>query len=59
MKAIAELQLLGVFLTKEKIDREKVVIKVYQEWQSAKNPKRKKKREQKRMQKDIPVFHED
>ena len=59
MKAVAELQLLGVSLTKEQIDREKAAVKAYQELQMAKKAKRKKHREQKRMQKDIPVFHED
>ncbi len=56
MKAVAELQLLGVSLTKEQIDREKAAVKAYQELQRA---KRKKIREQKRIQKDNPVFHED
>ena len=59
MKAVAELQLLGIFLTKEQIDREKAAVKAYQELQKAKKAKRKKKREQKRMQKDVPIFHED
>ena len=59
MKAVAELQLLGISLTKEQIDREKAAVKAYQELQKAKKAKRKKKREQKRMQKDIPIFHED
>lgn len=59
MKAVAELQMLGVSLTKEQIDREKAAVKAYQEMQRAKKAKRKKNREQKRMQKDIPVFHED
>lgn len=59
MKAVAELQLLGVSLAKEQIDREKAVVKAYQELQRAKNAKRKKIREQKRIQKDNPVFHED
>ncbi len=59
MKAVAELQLLGVSLPKEQIDREKAAVKAYQELQRAKKAKRKKNREQKRMQKDIPVFHED
>lgn len=56
MKAVVELQLLGVSLTKEQIDREKAAVKAYQELQRA---KRKKIREQKRIQKDNPVFHED
>ncbi len=59
MKAVAELQLLGVSLTKEQIDREKAAVKAYQELQRAKKAKKKRNREQKRMQKDIPVFHED
>lgn len=59
MKAVAELQLLGVSLMKEQIDREKASVKAYQELQMAKKAKRKKNREQKRMQKDIPIFHED
>lgn len=59
MKAVAELQLLGVSLTKEQIDREKAAVKAYQELQMAKKAKRKKNREQKRMKKDIPIFHED
>lgn len=58
MKAVAELQMLGVSLTKEQIDREKAAVKAYQDIQRAKKTKRKKLREQKRMQKDIPVFHE-
>lgn len=58
MKAVAELQMLGVSLTKEQIDREKAAVKAYQDIQRAKKAKRKKLREQKRMQKDIPVFHE-
>ena len=59
MKAVAELQLLGVSLTQEQIDREKAVVKAYQDIQRAKKAKRKKIREQKRIQKDNPVFHED
>ena len=59
MKAVAELQMLGVSLTKEQIDREKAAVKAYQDIQKAKKAKRKKLREQKRMQKDIPLFHED
>lgn len=59
MKAVAELQLLGVSLMKEQIDREKAAVKAYQELQRAKKAKRKKIREQKRIQKDNPVFHED
>ena len=56
IKAVAELQLLGISLTQEQIDREKAAVKAYQELQRA---KRKKIREQKRIQKDNPVFHED
>lgn len=59
MKAVAELQLLGVSLTKEQIDREKAAVKAYQDIQRAKKAKSKKNHEQKRMQKDIPGFHED
>ncbi len=59
MKAVAELQLLGVSLTKEQIDREKAAVKAYQDIQRDKKAKRKRLREQKRMRKDIPVFHED
>ena len=59
MKAVAELQLLGVSLTKEQIDREKAAVKAYQELQRAKKAKRKKIREQERIQKDNPAFHED
>lgn len=59
MKAVAELQMLGVSLTKEQIDREKAAVKAYQELQRAKKAKRRKIREQKRIQKDNPVFHED
>lgn len=59
MKAVAELQLLGVSLTKEQIDREKAAVKAYQEMQRAKKAKRKKIHEQKKIQKDNPVFHED
>ncbi len=46
-------------MTKEQIDREKAAVKAYQELQRAKKAKKKRNREQKRMQKDIPVFHED
>ena len=59
MKAVAELQLLGVSLTNEQIDREKEAVKAYQELQRVKKAKRKMIREQKRMKKDNPVFHED
>lgn len=59
MKAVAELQMLGVSLTEEQIEREKAAIRTYQNIQRAKKAKRKKSREQKRIQKDNPVFHED
>ena len=59
MKAVEELQLLGVSLTKEQIDREKAAVKAYQEIQRAKKAKRKKIREQKKMEKDNPLFFED
>jgi len=59
MKAVAELQTLGISLTKEQIDREKAAVKAYQDIQRDKKAKRKRLREQKRMRKDIPVFHED
>ncbi|EOS47835.1 hypothetical protein V1226_06645 [Lachnospiraceae bacterium JLR.KK009] len=59
MKAVAELQLLGVSLTNEQIDREKEAVKAYQELQRVKKAKRKRIREQKRMKKDNPVFHEE
>ena len=39
MKAVEELQLLGVSLTKEQIDREKAAVKAYQEIQRAKKAK--------------------
>ena len=59
MKAVEELQLLGVSLTKEQIDREKAAVKADQEIQRAKKAKRKKIREQKKMEKDNPLFFED
>ena len=59
MKAVAELQLFGVSLTNEQIDREKEAVKAYQELQRVKKAKRKRIREQKRMKKDNPVFHEE
>ena len=59
MKAVAELQMLGVSLTEEQIEREKAAVRAYQNIQRAKKAKRKKSREQKRIQKDNPVFHED
>ena len=59
MKAVAELQLLGVSLTNEQIDREKEAVIAYQELQRVKKAKRKRIREQKRMKKDNPVFHEE
>ena len=39
MKAVAELQLLGVSLTQEQIDREKAAVKAYQDIQRAKKAK--------------------
>ena len=59
MKAVAELQMLGISLTKEQLEREKAAVRAYQNIQRAKKAKRKKSREQKRIQKDNPVFHED
>ena len=59
MKAVAELQMLGISLTKEQIEREQAAVRAYQDIQRAKKAKRKRIREQKRMQKDIPIFHED
>lgn len=58
MKAVEELQLLGVSLTKEQIDREKAAVKAYQEIQRAKKAKKKRIREQKRMEKDTLPFFE-
>ena len=58
MKAVEELQLLGVSLTKEQIDREKAAVKAYQEIQRAKKAKRKRIRQQKKMEKDNPLFFE-
>ena len=59
MKAVEELQLLGVPLTKEQIDREKAAVKAYQELQRAKKAKRKRTREQGRIQKGDLLFFED
>lgn len=59
MKAVEELQLLGVSLTKEQTDREKAAVKAYQDIQRAKKAKRKRIREQKRMEKDTLPFFED
>ena len=56
MKAVEELQLLGVSLTKEQIDREKEAVRAYQEAQRAKKAKRRRKREQERMQKEGLLF---
>ena len=59
MKAVAELQMLGVSLTKEQIEREKAAVKAYQDIQRAKKAKRKRLREQRRMQKsDIADYPE-
>lgn len=59
MKAVAELQMLGVSLKKEQIDREKAAVKAYQKLQKAKKARKKKIREQKKKQKENPVFYED
>lgn len=59
MKAVAELQMLGVSLTKEQIDREKAAVRAYQEARKAKKAKRKRKREQERMEKEGLLFGED
>ena len=59
MKAVEELQMLGVSLTKEQIDREKAAVKAYQDIQKAKKAKRKRLREQRKMQKsDIADYLE-
>lgn len=47
MKAVEELQLLGVSLTKEQIDREKAAVRAHQAMQKAKKEKRKRLRGQK------------
>lgn len=39
MKAVAELQMLGISLTKEQIDREKAAVKAYHKLQRAKKTK--------------------
>ena len=52
MKAVSELQMLGISLTKEQIDREKAVVKAYQDIQRAKKVKRKRLREQRKRQKN-------
>lgn len=59
MKAVAELQMLGVSLKKEQIDREKAAVKAYQKLQKAKKARKKRIREQKKKQKENPVFYED
>jgi hypothetical protein len=41
MKAVAELQMLGVSLTKDQIDREKAAVKAYQKLQKAEKAKKK------------------
>ena len=56
MKAVEELQLLGVSLAKEQIHREKAAVKAYQEIQKAKRAKRKRIREQNKIQKDNSFF---
>lgn len=53
LKAVEELQLLGVLLTKEQIDREKEAVKAYHKIQAAKKEKRRRQRKQKNM----PVLH--
>ncbi len=59
IKAVAELQLLGISLTQEQIDREKAAVKAYQDIQKAKKAKRKRLREQRKMQKsDIADYLE-
>lgn len=47
MKAVEELQLLGVPLTKEQIDKEKAAVRAYREMQKAKKEKKRRFREQK------------
>ena len=59
MKAVAELQLLGISLTKEQIEREERAVKAYQEIQKAKKTKRKKKRKQSKILNDDFTFYED
>ncbi len=59
MKAVAELQLLGISLTKEQIEREERAVKAHQEIQKAKKTKRKRKRKQSRMLKEDFTFYED
>ena len=46
-------------MTKEQIDREKAAVKAYQELQRAKKAKRKRTREQGRIQKGDLLFFED
>ena len=52
IKAVAELQLLGISLTQEQIDREKAAVEAYQDIQRAKKVKRKRLREQRKRQKN-------
>lgn len=59
MKAVEELQLLGVYLTNEQVDRKKVAVKAYQELQRAKKVKRKRTCDQSRIQKKNLMFLED
>lgn len=47
MKAVEELQLLGVSLTKEQVDKEKAAVRAYREMQKAKKEKKRRLREQK------------
>ncbi len=55
MKAVAELRMLGISLTKEQIEREQAAVKVHQDIQKAKKAKRKKLRKQHKMQKSESV----
>lgn len=59
MEAVRELQLLGVALTKEQIDREKAAVKAYQELQKDKKAKRKRIREQSRKENNTLDFCEE
>ena len=61
MKAVNELQFLGVVLTKEQIKREESAVKAYNAQQRAKKAKKKlKKEEEKRLKAQIQSpFHED
>ena len=61
MKAVNELLLLGVALTKEQIEKEERAVKAYNDQQIAKKKKKKlKKEEAKRLKKQMhSPFHED